>query len=47
MTIGRDRYVIAFTMLYGAETAGPFTLARLLGLASDLDGDGKGASARA
>ena len=23
---------------YGAETAGPFTLARLLGLASDLDG---------
>ena len=32
---------------YGAETAVPFTLARLLGLASDLDGDGKGASARA
>ena len=24
---------------YGAETAGPFTLARLLGLASGLDGD--------
>ena len=26
------------SMLYGAETAVPFTLTRLLGLASDLDG---------
>ena len=40
MAIGRDRYNAALCnrIYYGAGTAGPFTLARLLGLASDLDG---------
>ena len=38
MAIGCDRYVIAFTMLYGAGTHVPLHAQRLLRFASDFDG---------